>query len=41
MLFDFIHLPVSHLSNAALSLRERFTGVPSVVMVLLIYPVRL
>ena len=30
ILFDFIHLPVSHFSNAALPFRERFTRVPSV-----------
>ena len=30
MLFDFIHLPVSYLSNAALPFRERFARVPSV-----------
>ena len=30
ILFDFIHLPVSHFSNAALLFRERFTRVSSV-----------
>ena len=31
MLFDLIHAPVSHLSNVALLLGERFTRVPSVI----------
>ena len=30
ILFDFMHLHVSHLSNAALPFRKRFTRVPSV-----------
>ena len=32
MLFDFIHLPVLHLSNAALPFRELFMRVPSVIL---------
>ena len=31
ILFDFIHLPVSHFSNTALPFRERLTRVPSVI----------
>ena len=30
MFFNFIHLPVSHLSNSALPFHKRFTRVPSV-----------
>ena len=32
MVFDFIHIPVLHLSNAALPFRERFMRVPSMIL---------
>ena len=31
MLFNFKHIPVSHLSNSALTFRKHFTRVPSVL----------